>query len=90
MATKKSTKETHVIVAVHVTDRVQNASSVQEVFTQVGANIKTRLGLSAADGTASGGLILLEMVGDEKVAEKMMKLLAKIKGVEAKKVVFKH
>jgi hypothetical protein len=35
----------HLILGIHVTDRVQKAGEVQQLFTEYGCNIKTRLGL---------------------------------------------
>ena len=43
-------KDRHVIVAIHVTDRVEQASVVQTVLTQYGGFIKTRIGLHEATG----------------------------------------
>ncbi len=85
-------KEKHVIVGVHITDRVRHATHVQQVFTDFGKNIRTRLGLNDLGTGKAGpnGLILLEMVGDEKVADAMMKRLGRIEGVDTKKIIFRH
>ena len=85
-------KDKHVIVGVHITDRIEHAGMVQQVLTEYGGNIKTRLGLNDMGSTKAGpnGLLLLEMVGDEKAADKMMKRLGTIEGVEAKKIIFEH
>ena len=85
-------KAKHIIVAVHVTDRVKHASKVQEVFTGYGANIKTRLGLHevGAGFSSPNGVILLEMVGDEKKCSSILGRLNAIRGIEAKKIVFAH
>jgi hypothetical protein len=82
----------HILVGVHITDRVKHASEVQKVFTAYGAHIKTRLGLhDVEDRTSSpNGIILLELVGDEKKCSSIVKKLSAIKGVEAKKMVFSH
>jgi hypothetical protein len=82
----------HILVGVHITDRVKHASEVQKVFTAYGAHIKTRLGLhDVEDRTSSpNGIILLELVGDEIKCSSIVKKLAAIKGVEAKKMVFSH
>ncbi|MGC4113192.1 MAG: hypothetical protein QM765_00640 [Myxococcales bacterium] len=87
-----SKKEKHVIIGVHITDRVQHATHVQQIFTDFGQNIRTRLGLNDVGSGKAGpnGLILLEMVGDEKVTDDMMKKLKKIGGVDAKKIIFEH
>ena len=85
-------KDKHIIVGVHITDRIKRATKVQQIFTDHGKHIKTRLGLNDMGVGKAGpsGLILLEMVGDEKVADKMMKELKKIEGVDTKKIIFEH
>jgi hypothetical protein len=84
--------ENHIIVAVHVTNRVRHAAAIQAVLTSYGVNIKTRIGLHEANGRASSpsGVILLEMVGGEKKCCGIVAKLNAIPGVEAKKVVFEH
>ena len=84
--------ETHIILGIHVTDRVSKAGSVQEVLTEYGCNIKTRVGLhEAAEGACSAnGVIVLEMFGDEAKADEMSGRLSAIDGVEVKKMVFEH
>jgi len=85
-------KEKHVIVGVHITDRIQHATEVQQVFTDYGGFIRTRLGLNDMGSGKAGpnGLILLEMVGDERAADQMMKKLKNIAGVDSKKIIFEH
>jgi hypothetical protein len=84
--------DNHVIVGVHITDRLENATRVQQVFTEYGCNIKTRLGLHEAtrDVCSPNGLILLEMVGDEQHCLGIMDKLSAIRGVYAQKMVFDH
>jgi len=85
-------KEKHCIYGVHVTDRVKNALSVQQILTDFGQCIRTRLGLHMFEGevSARGGVILLEMAGDEARWEEMAGLLAAIPGVEVQRMVFDH
>jgi hypothetical protein len=85
-------QEDHVIVAIHITDRMKQAARVQQVFTQYGGLIKTRLGLHETAGKAGSpqGIILLELVGAEKHAGAIIKALNAIAGVEAKSIVFEH
>lgn len=87
---KKALK--HVIVGVHITDRIQHAAKVQQVFTKYGGHIKTRLGLNDLGAAKAGpsGLILLEMLGGEEIADEMMGKLTKIAGVDTKKITFEH
>jgi DUF1009 family protein len=64
----------HVIFGVHLTNRLTHANRVQEVFTEFGAHIKTRLGLHD--------------VGQS--LERMSQRLAAIEGVEVQRMVFTH
>ena len=82
----------HLIVAIHVTNRVRQAARVQQTLTQYGANIKTRIGLHEATGIAisPNGVILLEMIGPAKRCLGIIDALKRIGGVEAKSVSFGH
>ena len=84
--------DSHKILAIHVTDRLQKALPVQQVFTEFGCNIKTRLGLHdvAGDVCAPGGVVILELVGPETIADDIAARLAGIEGVETHKVEFGH
>lgn len=84
--------QSHIIMGVHVTERMKNAVDVQRLFTEYGCNIKTRLGLHEVDGTtcAAGGVVLLELVGDEKDCLALGEKLAAIPGIEVQKMVFGH
>jgi hypothetical protein len=91
-ATEEAFMDKHVVVGVHITERVKHASEVQKVFTEFGCQIRTRLGLHEADkGVCSpNGLIILDMVDDDaKVASLKAKLKA-IAGVEVQSMVFDH
>ena len=85
-------EEKHVILGVHVTDRMTEAGAVQGVLTQYGCNIKTRLGLHHVDTRVCSprGLILLEMFGDEAKCQELAKKLSAIDGVEVQQMVFDH
>jgi hypothetical protein len=89
MPAKAAKKEAHVIVGIHITERVEHAPEVQRVLSAFGNNIRTRLGLNDSKH-AGAGLILLEMVGAEKKADEMMARLRKITGVGVKKIIFGH
>ena len=82
----------HVILGVHVTDRMTEAGAVQAVLTEYGCGIKTRLGLHHVDEKLCSprGLILLEMFGDEPACQEMVDRLTAIEGVEVQKMVFAH
>ena len=82
----------HIIILVHVTNRATRAGDVNELFSQYGGNIKTRLGLHEvnADFNSPAGVIVLEMFGGESCCDELVEKLSKIEGVEVKKVVFEH
>ena len=82
----------HVILGVHITDRVKRAERIQHLFTQHGCQIKTRLGLHDADESycSPNGLILLEVLGSPKDIAGMVAQLRAIEGVDVKKMVFAH
>jgi hypothetical protein len=84
--------ENHIIVAIHVTNRVRQASLVQALLTKYGKYIKTRIGLHEATGKAAApnGVILLELVKAERCTKTLLAALNAITGVEAKSVVFEH
>ena len=78
----------HIIVGVHIIDRVAHAAKVQAVFTKHGAQIKTRLGLHD-DVCPANGLILLEMT-DTPETVLMLDALDAMEGVECKTMEFEH
>lgn len=82
----------HIIVGVHITERVKHAGRVQEVFTRYGCSIRTRLGLHEADGQvcSPNGLILLELVDEDAVNAEFTAALKAIDGVEVQQMVFDH
>ena len=89
---ERAMADQHKILAIHVTDRLKEALPVQQVFTEFGCNIKTRVGLHdvAGDVCAPGGVVILELVGPETIADDIAARLAGIDGVEVKKVEFGH
>lgn len=82
----------HVVVGVHITERVKHAGEVQKVFTEFGCQIRTRLGLHEADtGVCSpNGLIILELVDDDAQVASLKAKLTAIGGVEVQSMVFDH
>jgi hypothetical protein len=85
-------KEDHVIVGVHITNRLKHAQEVQSVFTSFGNCIKTRLGLHEINDPASSpvGLLLIEFVGGEDKCDEMLAKLSAVEGVDTQKMVFAH
>ena len=82
----------HVIIGIHIQDRVKQAQDVQKLLTDYGCYIKTRLGLHEADDEvcAANGLILLELVGDQSKSEELASKLNAFDGVDAQKMIFVH
>jgi len=84
--------DNHMILAIHVTDRLKEALPVQQVFTEFGCNIKTRVGLHDVHGDicAPGGVVILELVGEPGIDDLIAGRLAGVEGVEVKKIDFGH
>lgn len=84
--------DTHRVMGIHITERVQHAGDVQQVLTRFGCQIRTRLGLHEADaGVCSpNGLILLDLVDDDAKAGELKAALTAIDGVEVQTMVFDH
>lgn len=82
----------HIILGVHITDRLTEAAAVQQVFTEFGCNIKTRIGLHDVDEKvcSPSGVVLLEFFGTAEEAERMAAGLAAIEGVYVQTMVFGH
>jgi len=85
----------HVILGVHLTNRITEAGKVQQLLTQYGGYIKTRLGLHAVEPAGGevgspNGLVLLEMVGGQAKADELAAKLAAVAGVDVKSMVFAH
>lgn len=83
---------THIILGVHITDRLHHVDTVQHLLTEYGCSIRTRLGLHEADkGFCSpNGLLLLEMTDDMANADTLAAKLNAVEGVDVKKMVFDH
>jgi hypothetical protein len=83
--------EKHMILGVHITDRLEHASEVQNILTEYGCNIKTRLGLHEVYNVCSpNGLLVLELWGEEDRCNEMGKKLNDVVGVETQMMVFAH
>lgn len=82
----------HIIVGVHITDRVTNAGEVQSILTRNGSSIRTRLGLHESEGDAASpnGLILLETIGSAAQVDAMCGELRKVHGVQVQQMYFSH
>ena len=84
--------DNHIILAVHITDRVRKAPKIQQVLSRFGCHIKTRIGLHEAspEFCSPNGLVLLEMLDDLKTVKALQAKLDAIAGVETKRLVFGH
>ena len=82
----------HLIYGVHIQNRGENAVRVQQVLTEYGCYIKTRLGLHEVDEKfcSTGGVLILEMCGDPEKCIAMRNKLAGIDGIEVKEMPFDH
>ncbi len=82
----------HIILGIHVSDRLKNAADVQKVFTEYGCNIKTRIGLHDVDerSCSPSGVVLIEFFGSEDEAATMVAKLDAVEGVGVQKMVFGH
>jgi len=82
----------HVILGLHITDRLKKSSEVQKVFSEHGCNIKTRLGLHEVNDRycSAQGIVLLELYGADADLQSMEQKLVAIEGVEVQKMVFTH
>jgi hypothetical protein len=78
------------IIGAMVTNRVENAASIQKVLTECGCYIKTRLGLHEASDNvcSSSGLILLEIIGGDSAFAEVEEKLKGIRGLQVQRMMF--
>jgi len=86
------TEARHIVLGVHITDRVHHAHGVQDLFTEYGRCIKTRIGLHDVSETfcSPNGLVLLEMAGDEGPIFELIEKIEAVEGVDVQQMVFAH
>jgi len=84
-------KESHIVLIIHVTDRLKKAPLIQKSLSRYGDVIRTRLGLHEVerDYSSPEGVLVLDIVSEPK-ARQLQKTLNAIKGIETKLVVFNH
>ncbi len=82
----------HIILGVHITDRIRHVGQVQKILSEYGDQIKTRLGLheAAADFCSPNGLLLLELLDHGEKKTELVGQLRQVEGVEVKEMVFDH
>lgn len=85
-------KEKHIVLGIHIQDRVTQVPDMQKMFTEFGCNIKTRLGLhETSEGACSpAGLIILDTTGDEAQIGALADKLASHDGIDVQKMTFDH
>ncbi len=85
-------KEKHLIVRIHLQNRTEDANKVQQLLTDFGCNIRTRVGLHEVDANycSTGGIILLELVGDDAVCEELISKLGGMDRVDVQCMTFEH
>lgn len=76
------------IVVIKIEKRNDDAVTVQNILTQYGCCIKTRLGLHDTSDTScsSEGLVILELTGNTTDQRAMCDALGKLKSVKVKEV----
>ncbi len=87
-----NTSTRHIILGIHITDRVKMVANVQEILTEYGCYIKTRLGLheTSPDSCSPTGLLILELLDDETVLRDMQQRLQAIPGIDVQEMIFVH
>jgi hypothetical protein len=78
------------ILGILLANRTKSSPCFQEVISQHGCNIKTRIGLhSVADNRCSiDGVILLEIIGTDEEVESIIKDIKAIPDADVQKMVF--
>lgn len=75
------------IMAVVLNNRVKIATKFQDVLTDSGCIIKTRLGLhEAGDACSNEGLIILQLEGSDDEIENLAKEINTIEGAKAERI----
>ena len=84
--------EKHIIFGVHITDRTRRAAEVQQLLSEYGCYIKTRLGLheTSTNACSPNGLVLLEMLNDGSESRALFDKLSAVEGVDIQQMVFDH
>lgn len=81
-----------IVLGVLVRDRMQHVKQLQEIYSEYGCYIKTRLGLhEVTENVCSrNGLQILEMFGSELKITEMEDKLKSLEGLEVQKMVFEE
>ena len=78
------------IIGIKIDKNVQDVIKIQEILSDYGNVIKTRLGINHLENDDTGlrGIIILELFGDKSEIKKMKKELKKINNIKIGKLVF--
>ena len=78
------------ILGVQIKEREKSAKAVQDLLTEYGCIIRTRLGLHEAHDSicARSGLLILELVGSSKEWDTLLAKLSELEGVDVKTMDF--
>ncbi len=78
------------IIGVRIDARQQNVPAVQAILTEYGCNIRTRLGMHEVSGDycSPGGLVLLDMYGDQAEVDACFQKLTAVPGVGVQRMDF--
>lgn len=78
------------IMAIKVNGRVAKAPLVQEILTEYGCNIRTRVGFHEAseDFCGADGILILQLVGDKEEIQQMYEKLKALDGVKTQFIEF--
>jgi len=79
-----------IVMGIYVGNRLSSSLKVQEILTKYGCSIRTRLGLheTSPEFCSNCGLIILELVGNEKEIENLENELKNLQDVQVKKMIF--
>jgi hypothetical protein len=80
----------HIILGVKINNRMKHVPEVQKLLSEYGCNIKTRLGIHEVDEKtcATGGLMILELFGEDSICLELADKLTRIEEIEVQKMVF--
>lgn len=78
------------ILGIRATNRLTQSGKVQEILTEFGCQIKTRLGLHhvSESDCPIHGLILLELCGCDGKCDELVQKLSEIEGLDVQKMIF--
>ena len=78
------------VIGIYVGDRKQEALDVQNILTNYGCSIKTRIGLHevSEEFCSSCGLILIELTGNQTERDNLIAALEAIGNIQVKRMEF--